>query len=88
MFIIISREHFEKNADKWQEFYNSKEPHKFELPDNWQTDLNEFQRMIVLRCIRPDKVLQLCFYLLNQSLSFFFFFFGQTDQKYVSQVHS
>ena len=50
------RDHFEKNVDKWYEYYNSKEPHKMELPDSWQKDLNEFQRMIVLRCIRPDKV--------------------------------
>ncbi|KAK7101384.1 hypothetical protein V1264_019771 [Littorina saxatilis] len=50
------RDHFEKHVDKWQEYYNAKEPHKMELPDNWQTDLNEFQRMIVLRCIRPDKI--------------------------------
>ncbi|ESP01004.1 hypothetical protein LOTGIDRAFT_225521 [Lottia gigantea] len=50
------RDHFLKNVDKWKEFYNSKEPHKTELPDPWQHDLNDFQRMIVLRTIRPDKI--------------------------------
>ncbi|KAK6177269.1 hypothetical protein SNE40_015399 [Patella caerulea] len=50
------RDHFIKNVDKWKDFYNSREPHKTELPDPWQFDLNEFQRMIVLRCIRPDKI--------------------------------
>lgn len=45
-----------KNTDKWREFYNNKEPNKAELPDPYHSELNEFQKMIVLRCIRPDKV--------------------------------
>nr|KAG5708500.1 hypothetical protein BaRGS_026227 [Batillaria attramentaria] len=50
------RDHFEKNVDKWQEYYDAKEPHKMDLPDPWQTELNDFQRMIVLRIFRPDKI--------------------------------
>ncbi|XP_071083415.1 dynein axonemal heavy chain 12-like isoform X1 [Haliotis cracherodii] len=50
------KEHFMKNTDKWREFYNNKEPNKAELPDPYHSQLNEFQKMIVLRCIRPDKI--------------------------------
>lgn len=45
-----------KNLDKWNSFYNSREPHNEELPSPWQDELNDFQRMIILRVIRPDKV--------------------------------
>ncbi|KAL8592235.1 hypothetical protein ACOMHN_030910 [Nucella lapillus] len=55
------RESFEKNTDMWRDYYNSKEPHKAQLPDTWHTQLNEFQRMIVLRCIRQDKMGQAVF---------------------------
>lgn len=45
-----------KNLDKWNSFYNSREPQNEELPSPWQDELNDFQRMIILRVIRPDKV--------------------------------
>ena len=45
-----------KNVDTWSKYYNSKEPHNEELPSPWNNDLNDFQKMIVLRVIRPDKV--------------------------------
>ncbi len=44
------------NTSTWRQFYDDKAPHEAELPEPWETKLNEFQRMIVLRCIRPDKV--------------------------------
>ena len=47
------------NIGLWRQFYDDKAPHDAELPGDWETKLNEFQRMIVLRCIRPDKVLDL-----------------------------
>lgn len=50
------REHFVKNINKWADFYNAKEPHNEPLPSPFDTDLNDFQKMIVLRVIRPDKV--------------------------------
>ena len=47
-----------KNLDAWNKYYNYREPHNEELPQPFQTDLNDFQRMLILRCIRPDKVCQ------------------------------
>ena len=42
--------------EEWRKYYDDKAPHEAELPSPWQTKLNEFERMMVLRCIRPDKV--------------------------------
>ena len=56
VFLIISREHLAKNVDQWTEYYNSPEPQSEELPAPWHMNLNHFQRMMVLRVIRPDKV--------------------------------
>ncbi|CAH1783738.1 unnamed protein product, partial [Owenia fusiformis] len=50
------KDHFIENIDKWRAFYDSKEPHEETLPAPWDSDLDEFKKMIVLRCIRPDKV--------------------------------
>jgi dynein heavy chain len=50
------REDFPKVLAKWKEIYDSAVPHECLLPGVWQTKLNSFQRMLMLRCIRPDKV--------------------------------
>ncbi|XP_052285538.1 dynein axonemal heavy chain 12-like isoform X2 [Dreissena polymorpha] len=50
------RPNFIQNLDKWANYYNTKEPHNEELPAPLNAELNDFQKMIVLRCIRPDKV--------------------------------
>ena len=51
------RENFSTNVDEWRKFYDDRTPQDAEIPAPWQTKLNEFQKLIVLRCIRPDKVL-------------------------------
>ena len=50
------RENFEKNVTKWKEFYDNKEPHLATMPDPFNEKLNQFQKMIVIRCISPDKI--------------------------------
>ena len=41
----------------WQAIYDSATPHMDELPGQWSTNLTQFEKMLVLRCIRPDKIL-------------------------------
>ena len=51
------REHFEGNLAVWQQLYDSKTPQDFaDLPQEWAVKLSDFQRLILLRVIRPDKV--------------------------------
>ncbi|WAR27202.1 DYH12-like protein [Mya arenaria] len=50
------RQSFMSNLEKWAAYYNSKEPQNEELTAPLDNELNDFQKMIVLRCIRPDKV--------------------------------
>lgn len=40
----------------WKKIYDSIEPHHEHLPRDWDSKLEMFQRMLVLRCLRPDKV--------------------------------
>jgi dynein heavy chain len=50
------REVVVKNLDGWRVIYDTNDAHTVPLPDGWQEKLNTFQRMLVLRCIRPDKI--------------------------------
>ncbi|PAA47942.1 hypothetical protein BOX15_Mlig003862g8 [Macrostomum lignano] len=51
------RQHFCDHISEWKQFYESKDPHEATLPDPWHTKLDEFKRIIVVRCIRPDKII-------------------------------
>ncbi|OXB58804.1 hypothetical protein ASZ78_016002 [Callipepla squamata] len=48
-------EHVRKNNSKWKRIYDSARPHKENFPDAWST-LTGLDRMVVLRCLRPDKI--------------------------------
>ncbi|XP_066919650.1 dynein axonemal heavy chain 12-like [Clytia hemisphaerica] len=50
------RDDFTKNVGEWQKFFEGKEPHRQILPAPWHEKLSDFQRMMVVRCLRPDKV--------------------------------
>uniref|UniRef100_A0A8C3T029 Dynein axonemal heavy chain 12 n=1 Tax=Chelydra serpentina TaxID=8475 RepID=A0A8C3T029_CHESE len=42
----------------WRKIYDSKEPHNVPLPKPWDKTLNELQKMIILRCLRSDKMIR------------------------------
>lgn len=48
-------EHVRDNVAKWKKIYDSGKPHEEQLPDQWRLLLG-MNRMVVLRCFRPDKL--------------------------------
>ena len=36
--------------------FDSTEPQNADLPEPWSSKLSVFQKMLILRCIRPDKI--------------------------------
>ncbi|XP_044001725.1 dynein axonemal heavy chain 12 [Aphidius gifuensis] len=49
--------HFKDNLNEWKNFYDSMTPEIINLPKPWNDTLSEFQKLIILRMIRPDKVI-------------------------------
>ena len=40
----------------WRRYFDSSETHAETLPGSWDSKLDPLQRLCVLRCVRPDKV--------------------------------
>ncbi|CAM9353814.1 unnamed protein product [Bubo scandiacus] len=50
------RSHVSENTSEWQKIYDSREPQSFPLPEQLNNTLNELHKIIILRCLRPDKI--------------------------------
>jgi len=50
------REDFACFEAKFKEIYDSADAHQVPLPARWGEQLNNFQRMCILRCLRADKI--------------------------------
>ncbi|KAF4078180.1 hypothetical protein AMELA_G00196410 [Ameiurus melas] len=50
------RESIIKTPESFLPIYDSKEPYNTPLPSPWCDKLNDFQKMIIYRCLRPDKI--------------------------------
>uniref|UniRef100_A0A8C3CTF2 Dynein axonemal heavy chain 3 n=1 Tax=Cairina moschata TaxID=8855 RepID=A0A8C3CTF2_CAIMO len=48
-------EHVRENFSKWKLIYDSVRPHEEKFPDSWSM-LMGLDRMVILRCLRPDKI--------------------------------
>ncbi|XP_076179047.1 dynein axonemal heavy chain 7 isoform X1 [Ptiloglossa arizonensis] len=49
------RKAFTNDTEQWRKLFDSKEPQNAPIPSPFQTS-NLFERMLILRCIRPDKI--------------------------------
>ncbi|GFR40055.1 hypothetical protein Agub_g593 [Astrephomene gubernaculifera] len=50
------RESFATHNAKWHELYDSPAPHQQELPASFQERCDAFQRLLLMRCLTPDKL--------------------------------
>ena len=41
---------------KFKKIFDSVEAQEEPMPGDWNTKLNSFQKMILLKCVRPDKI--------------------------------
>ncbi|GFH10421.1 uncharacterized protein HaLaN_05731, partial [Haematococcus lacustris] len=49
--------HVAENPDDWKSLFDSPEPHRARMPHPWASKLDAFQRIVLLRTIRPDKLI-------------------------------
>ncbi|KAL3276277.1 hypothetical protein HHI36_024027 [Cryptolaemus montrouzieri] len=50
------RKHFHENMDAWKQMFDSTEPQDYPLPPPFGSKLTQFQKLLILRCIRYDKM--------------------------------
>ena len=50
-------EYFIEYHKRFRKVFDSQNAHEEPLPGEWNDKLNSFQKMIVLKCIRPDKMI-------------------------------
>ena len=46
-----------RHHEEWKRLFDSSAPQNEDLPDPYQNTLNKFQKIIVLKAIRSDKVI-------------------------------
>ncbi|ELT89912.1 hypothetical protein CAPTEDRAFT_157693, partial [Capitella teleta] len=49
-------DHFQKNIPGWKKINDSQTPESENFPEPWRDNLTKIQRLIILRCLRPDKM--------------------------------
>jgi len=54
------RQAFERSPAQWKYIYDSKTPYSEDVSAAWNVELSDFQRMTLIRVVRPDKAVPLC----------------------------
>ena len=58
----------EQTLRDWKKWYSSSEPEREALPGEWDGRLDMMQKLLVIRCIRPDRVIPATAMFISQKL--------------------
>ena len=47
----------QKNGEAWRNWYDQETPETCPLPDNYETKLDKFQKLLLIRCFRTDRTM-------------------------------
>lgn len=50
-------QHFMEKAEEYRNIFDAQEAHVQPLPAPWNDKLDKFEKIIMLKCLRPDKVI-------------------------------
>ncbi|KAL9644994.1 hypothetical protein ABK040_004487 [Willaertia magna] len=50
---------FEEEGDEWRNWFFSEEPENEHLPSEWQTKVDDWSKMLIVRCLRPDRLIHM-----------------------------
>lgn len=50
--------YFMNNLEKFEAIYNADEPRKIPFPGEWNERLDQFQKILVYKAIRPDYLME------------------------------
>lgn len=51
---------FQSKPDEWRKIYDSKEPQNEKMPGEMEEIFTPFEKLLILRTIRPDKMIPAC----------------------------
>jgi dynein heavy chain, axonemal len=60
--------HIRQNVNKWKQMFDGPSPQTDDLPDEWN-NLISFRKLLILRCLRPDKVTEAMQIFITEKLS-------------------
>ena len=60
------------NLKEWKLYAASSEPYKAPLPENWDQKFDDFNRLLLVRALRPDKLLLAFTEYIHRSIGEFF----------------
>jgi dynein heavy chain len=50
----------ESGLQEWETWYRNPAPESAELPGEWESKCTDLQRMLLVRCLRPDRIIFSC----------------------------
>ncbi|GFQ79129.1 dynein heavy chain 7, axonemal, partial [Trichonephila clavata] len=62
------KDEFISDPDSWKIIYDSREPHNLKLPGKWGLYTTPFEKLLILRCLRADKIVPMVMKFVSDNL--------------------